>query len=532
MPERGGDDSGAKRRAPALPSLPPAFPVVAGLAAVASAALFLGREHAIAGTWGYSLDDSWIHAVIARNFATGHGWSFNPGETTGASTAPLFTFLLAAFYAATGPSVWVSKGIGIACHAAASVLVCLAAFTLLERDRSSPSHSSPPWLPSGIALLCGVLVAVAPPLVWGSVSGMEVPLYELLLVAGINWHLRGHGLLAVGAWAAGVWVRPDGLLLALLGAMLGGGRWLPRLATVAAVLAPYFAVQYLIGGAPLPATVYAKSHVAANPLGQVSDFFFQQRALWGFPGGVGQSVSQSPLLLAIALVGIRAGGRRTRLLAAYGALFPLAFGVASSNPGPNFRYVLSLVPVAVVLASPGIGAIVSRVARPLRASAFAALAAVLLGVPALALSSAADAHGWNVQNIDGMHRFLGEHFQNTTSPSDRIATNDVGAIGYFSGRYIVDVAGLLTPRKPLPELLTEHRPRLLAVFPHWYQGYAGVDSVANTLYFDDADGKDRYWGTYYVELRHNTVVARDVMVICERTPRGEPPPERLPGYAH
>src|SRR5436853_7788501 len=68
-------------------------------------ALFLITERRIAGLWGFSLDDSWIHATIARNLATGHGYSFNPGEWVSGSTAPLFTVLLAALYRFLGDVV-------------------------------------------------------------------------------------------------------------------------------------------------------------------------------------------------------------------------------------------------------------------------------------------------------------------------------------------------------------------------------------------------------------------------------------------
>jgi len=131
-----------------------------------------------------------------------------------------------------------------------------------------------------------------------------------------------------------------------------------------------------------------------------------------------------------------------------------------------------------------------------------------------------------------MQRFLGEKLKETTEPSDRVATNDIGAIGYFSERYVVDVAGLVSPQIPLPDLLTAYRPRFLAVFPYWYREYARVDTVSGNLYFDDADGTNRYWGLYHVELARNTVSARDKMMVCVRTPRGAPsPPERW-SYLH
>ena len=55
-------------------------------------------EHGIANLWGFSLDDSWIYATFAGNLATGHGYSFNPGETIGGATGPLYVFILAGLY--------------------------------------------------------------------------------------------------------------------------------------------------------------------------------------------------------------------------------------------------------------------------------------------------------------------------------------------------------------------------------------------------------------------------------------------------
>src|SRR5687768_4817323 len=89
----------ARGRAPSrrstLDTLTP-FLVVA--VSLASAGLFLFREQAVAGAWGFSLDDSWIHAVFARNVATGHGFSFNPGEPVAGSTGPLYSLILAVLY--------------------------------------------------------------------------------------------------------------------------------------------------------------------------------------------------------------------------------------------------------------------------------------------------------------------------------------------------------------------------------------------------------------------------------------------------
>jgi hypothetical protein len=46
---------------------------------------------------------------MARNLATGKGFAFNPGEPVAESTGPLYTFILAFFYALFHEVVWSAK---------------------------------------------------------------------------------------------------------------------------------------------------------------------------------------------------------------------------------------------------------------------------------------------------------------------------------------------------------------------------------------------------------------------------------------
>jgi hypothetical protein len=52
---------------------------------LAASALFLERERSIAHVRGFPLDDSWIHAVFARNIADGQG---SASTRASASRAP------------------------------------------------------------------------------------------------------------------------------------------------------------------------------------------------------------------------------------------------------------------------------------------------------------------------------------------------------------------------------------------------------------------------------------------------------------
>src|SRR5262249_41450064 len=156
-------------------------------ASLVSTILFLIRERAIAGTWGFSLDDSWIHATFAKNIATGHGFSFNPDESVGGSTAPLYTMLLAGLFWATKQIIWSGKAVGIICQATSAYLIYRASFRMNPRQHLA-------------ALLCGLLVALSPSLVWASVSGMEISLYLLALCLGLYFYVSGRSIPATAAW--------------------------------------------------------------------------------------------------------------------------------------------------------------------------------------------------------------------------------------------------------------------------------------------------------------------------------------------
>ena len=50
-----------------------------------------------------------------------------------------------------------------------------------------------------------------------------------------------------------------------------------------------------------------------------------------------------------------------------------------------------------------------------------------------------------VRNINDLQVRAGHWIAEHTSPDARVATNDIGAIGFFSRRYILDTEGLVTP---------------------------------------------------------------------------------------
>ncbi|NJL95821.1 MAG: hypothetical protein HC915_19860 [Anaerolineae bacterium] len=69
--------------------------ILAGLALLSVAVYGVLAQQGNPLGWGFPLDDSWIHQTYARNLAQHGEWAYTPGTPSTASTAPLYTVLLA-----------------------------------------------------------------------------------------------------------------------------------------------------------------------------------------------------------------------------------------------------------------------------------------------------------------------------------------------------------------------------------------------------------------------------------------------------
>ena len=476
-------------------------------ATLASTLLFLSREQAIAGTWGFSLDDSWIHAVFARNVATGHGFSFNPDEPAAGSTGPLYSLVLAALYGITGQMIWSAKILGILCQAASVLFMALAAGRINPGDR---------WTP----LFCGLLCALSPVLTWASVSGMEISLYLLFVCAGLYFHLAGRPLLATALWAAGVWVRPDGLFLVAL-SLLGPPSLVPRkLLLIAPILALYVGFNAAIGHSLLPQTVATKAHFGVHA-DWMLNLIREWGTLWGIPYRHGDQLEHPALLALLMILGAVLLVRRYPLLVLYWIGLPVVFSLFGGSSGAHKRYIVYVVPFGFLLAAWGVGFIHRRLTSVRFASGFVAVVCLLW--QAHFLDDKATTHGWNVQNINGMQVTLGKIAAEVTQPGATVGASDIGAIGYFSGRRIVDLVGLVTRRNTLPVNLTLYRPAIIIVDMEWFRGYARRDSASGYFAFYDADSTHKYTALGGVELLHNTISSTNQMIMFRRQGLNDPP---------
>jgi len=478
---------------------------------------FLLKTREIAGftaVAAFPLDDSWIHMHFARNLAEGRGFAYNPGVPVSGSTAPLWTLLLGGAFAVFGSQPALAKVLGLA----AALMTAWLAGRLAEVWTGSRE----------LGLLASVLTALAGPMVWGALSGMEVSLAALLVCAALLLNARGSPWAAAGALGLAVLARPEAVLLLPLFWLSGPLTWrrgVTWLAPVAAGLGPWVVFNWATTRTPLPATAAAKiegglvgllagvrepvgTMLVARPWQFASEW---TRWLW-------QVDALVPILLLPGLWWLgRRWGRAALAPACVLLVHPVAMALLAPYRGPAFqegRYSIHLLPLALVVAVAPLS-ILSRDGgegrvRGMRRYAQGAVGLALLAGVLVALPPAASRYGWGVQNIEAMQVHLGRWVERHTPPTARLALNDVGAITYFSRREIVDVMGLVTPaiipfrregEAGVLRYLERTCPDYLIVFPAWFPTISAMT--------------DHFEPVYRVRLPHNTVAGADELVVYE-----------------
>jgi len=478
-------------RAAAWPTWPDAS--VLALAHLATALLFvLDRAPGTAAArTGFPVDDAWIHLVYARSFGQLHGFAYNPGVQEAGATSPLWAVLLA-------PLTWLLPlGVPVLVLGVKLLGTLLAwlgsliAYRLAARWTGSRA--------SGLA--AGLLLALDPALTFAKVSGMEVQLAGLLALWALSSlddrHTRRAGL-ALGLLPL---ARPEQAVLwlpatAFLVHQFVRNRaplrdWLWAFLPGLVGLGAWAAFCWSVSGHPLPNTFYAKHAVQVGaPLADLGVVFgpLLSSLPWAFAGS-------GLVWLGLGLWQVR-HARVAWLIPPYVLLFLLgiawAHDLSQWQPFYWNRYFQPLLPVLLLPLGIGLGFGLDSAGRWWRGAldrnnvgaprpydpwqvrvrgpgavhaakvscssrahtthghlldklkAIAALACVALCVATVPqrLSGRAALYARNCQNIEEMQVGLGVWLRDHVPEGQWIASQDAGALRFFSERPLVDLVGL------------------------------------------------------------------------------------------
>ena len=431
------------------------------------------------------LDDAMITFRVAENLATGRGFVYNVGERVQVTTAPLYAMILA-------PGVWL---LGSAFRAALVLNIALATFIpMLAYDLGRRLAG---WV-TGVS--GALLLAFAPLLVIA--FSMESYLYVALILATMAAYVAGQPRLAGVLAGLTALVRGDGVLLgaSMLTYDLVAQRRLRWRLILPAVAIPagWYAFAMLYYGSPFPATLSAKTAqgqfnwlglLFLDGLGAYVDDWIRVKDLDTF--------YLFPVLVGVGLLPVIWAERPWLIMIGRDGLYVIAF-VTLTVPAAEWYYA-PLMPGIALLSGRGVQLMANGLAKiaPARARWFvttgvaAALVMVLLWtIIPLTNEIIAENPDWKAQVYPDTGRWIATH----TNTSANLATIDIGHLGYWSGRPIIDIVGLAQPdvaahiaEGDFSYAIRDYEPDLILI------GYSWLPEVQSLAWFQETYTPRQYF---------------------------------------
>jgi len=420
---------------------------------------------------GFPLDDAWIHQTYARNLALQGEWAFIPGDPSAGSTAPLWSVLLAiGYWIGLAPYVWTFI-------AGAAILWVLSAFVEIAARKFAPTYRPRfPWM--------GALMAMEWHLVWAAGSGMETLLFAFLVSVILLKLVDSQRYAMIGLLIGlSVWIRPDGITLlgpAMFTILLKEPGWRERMKAVQKLLlgfsslfALYLLFNFLLEGSLLPNTFYAKQ--AEYAILREAPFWKRYSQMLLQPIlGVGLVLTLGVLLTIIKAVQTRNLGMLAGMIWFLGFLGLYAWSLPETYQ--QGRYLIPAMPVFFFWGTLGLLTFPRRPAPQWQWMLDTAWRALTVVILVLYWMMGAAAYGQDVAVIESEMVTAARWVSENIPPEASVAAHDIGALGYFGGHELVDLAGLVSP-EVIPFIRDEARletyligrgVEYLVTFPGWY----------------------------------------------------------------
>lgn len=373
-------------------------------------------------------DDPYITYRYAANLADGLGFVYNPGERVLSTTAPLYALALAPFAAAGLPLPLVSNLLGSLSLGAGA----LALWRLGQLGEQPVAGA-----------VAALLYPLAPALV--VTLGAETTPFIALVLWSFVAAWAGRPLVAALVLACATLVRADAALAAVLAGLLilarqGRRPALTFGAGAALLIAPAALAAWWYFGTPLPVTLGAKRSQAFIS-GSLSYAQGLGVRLW--------SITTGPLswpLVALAPLGAAEAALRRgplALVALWGFLHALAYSALDVT-----AYFWYYGPALVgLLAAAALGAQLLYAWLARRGWPRIALALVTVMALAVLVGQVGDLRALKARPDMrlGLYGAAGTWLRQNTARDASVGALEVGVVGYYSRRPIVDFAGLVQP---------------------------------------------------------------------------------------
>lgn len=435
-----------------------------------------------AGWWAsiIILDDAMITFRVAENLAFGRGFVYNLGERVQVTTTPLYAIVLV-------PAIWL---FGAAPPAALALnLILSALMPVLAYDLGRRLAGRITGVGGGLLLIVSPFLVMA--------FSMESYLYVTLILASMDAYVSRRYRLAgilVGLTAL---VRGDAALLAacmLLYDLLAFRRLNWRLIMPAvAIPVGWYLFALLYYGSPFPATLGAK--VAQGQFNWLRENFIE--GLFDYLSDWTSEGEQAlyflfPLLLTIGLIRAVWAERPWLIMIGRDLLYILAFALLNV-PSADWYYA-PLMPGVAMLTARGVQVVAEGAAKVVSAQYPKGRGGVAVGTALLLLlillnllyplnSEILQEHpDWKAVAYPPTARWIAQN----TNASATLATIDIGHLGYWSKRRIIDIVGLAQPdvaphiaEGDFSYAIRHYQPDLVLL------GYLWLGEVQNAAWFQE-----------------------------------------------
>ncbi|CAN5388418.1 hypothetical protein BH10BAC5_BH10BAC5_10830 [soil metagenome] len=406
--------------------------------------------------FGFPLDDPWIHLTFAKNLAQYHSFSYYKNEiSTAGSTSPLYTIMLGIGFLVTNNEMMLSYVLGI-------LFFCV---TIYFFYRLSLLEFSKEYL---FAIIAGLFLASDKWLNFVSVSGMETTLFIALLIAACFFYKKRQAIPLGIVLGLIMWTRPDGIAFFaaividyLYNLFLSKSdkkiillekKELYKIAGIFGVFtALYFIMNLSLSGSLLPNTYNAKLTYYSPEFRSRGDFL--KNEVWGYFTSGSYGIMMAGFIISVIALAynlFRKKADKNLLYILFVLILVFIYWFKLPYAHRFGRYLMPVIPFLILVSVSGFREAAQILANYLKSSRianginFVILALILItgfGNYKDNKTEYTEACKW----INDRQVVTARWLKDNTSESDIIGTHDVGAIAFYSGRKIVDVAGLVTP---------------------------------------------------------------------------------------
>ena len=410
--------------------------------------------------FSFPLDDSWIHLTFARNLVEFGSFSYFKNEiVTAGSTSPIYTLLLSAGYLFIKNEYYLSYIIGILSFG-------LACFTLYKLSQNVFTEN---WL--GIAAC--LIFALDRWLNFFAASGMETTLYIFLLLAAYYCYLKRNSILFGILLGLTFWARPD--TAAFIAAVIfdylifvyffknkhelnkelspfDKTELIKAGAALSLVLALYFGMNLFLSGTLLPNSFSAKTAYYTPEFRSRTDFL--KFEVWGYFTKSSYVFLIAPFLFGVIMLFNEA--RKLKYNSLFTALLFIIFLIfiywyKLPFAAVKGRYMVPIIPFYIIISVYGAREFFKllvlffndkKIVNTLNMVFFI----ITIIFTAFAYLEHKSEYSDQTHRIALRNLAAAKWLKENTAENSVIATHDIGAIGFYTRRKIVDVAGLISPQ--------------------------------------------------------------------------------------